>query len=112
GDAAPLPASQFWRSLAKDLQNWLAGKVIEARRPKPWERTVKWVRRHRTTTALIASLVLVAGLSFAAELFRRHALRQSRMARQSKFSEQVAKADSALLSGDTHEGLKALAQIV
>ncbi len=48
--------------LAADLGRFLSGEPIVARPVPAWERTVKWVRRHPVT----AALVLVSGLSLAA----------------------------------------------
>jgi WD40 repeat protein len=54
-------------ALANDLERWLRGEPIRARRSSPWERTLKWVRRHPAAAALLvvsalASLLLVAAL--------------------------------------------------
>jgi len=54
-------------ALAEELRRFLAGKPIRARPIGPWERVVKWARRHPAAAALVlvsslASLLLVAGL--------------------------------------------------
>ena len=51
--------------LADDLRRYLDGRPIRARRTPPWERGVKWVRRHPATATLIslaaaAIVILVA----------------------------------------------------
>jgi WD40 repeat protein/serine/threonine protein kinase len=47
------------QELADDLQRWLKNEPIRARRVRPWERLVKWVRRHPAP----AGLALVSGLA-------------------------------------------------
>src|SRR5207248_3122436 len=41
-------------ALADDLDRWLAGEPILARRSSAWERTQKWIRRRPAAAALIA----------------------------------------------------------
>jgi serine/threonine protein kinase len=48
------------QELADDLRRFLELKPIRARRPAPWDRVVKWTRRH---TALVASSVIVLVLA-------------------------------------------------
>jgi WD40 repeat protein/tRNA A-37 threonylcarbamoyl transferase component Bud32 len=52
-------------ALAEDLERWLAGVPIRARRTGAWGRTVKWVQRRPAIAALLGSVVLVAALGFA-----------------------------------------------
>jgi WD40 repeat protein/serine/threonine protein kinase len=54
-------------ALADDLERWLRGEPIRARRSTPWERTIKWARRRPAAAALAAVsaaavLVFLAGL--------------------------------------------------
>jgi WD40 repeat protein len=54
-------------ALANDLERWLAGEPIRARRSSAWERAVKWARRRPAVAALLAvsalaCLVVVAAL--------------------------------------------------
>jgi serine/threonine-protein kinase len=49
-------------ALAGDLERWLAGEPIQARRTGAWERAVKWARRRPAA----ASLVVVSGLAVLA----------------------------------------------
>jgi WD40 repeat protein/tRNA A-37 threonylcarbamoyl transferase component Bud32 len=50
--------------LAEDLDRWLRGEPINARRSGVWERARKWVRRRPAAAALLAvSAVAVAGLA-------------------------------------------------
>ncbi|HJT77030.1 MAG TPA: protein kinase, partial [Gemmataceae bacterium] len=44
--------------LADDLDRWLAGKPVRARRAGPWERALKWVRRRPALAGLLAVLAL------------------------------------------------------
>jgi WD40 repeat protein/tRNA A-37 threonylcarbamoyl transferase component Bud32 len=48
-------------ALAEDLERWLAGEPIRARKAGTRERVVKWVRRRPAVAALV-SLVVVVGL--------------------------------------------------
>jgi WD40 repeat protein/tRNA A-37 threonylcarbamoyl transferase component Bud32 len=54
-------------ALADDLERWLAGEPIRARRSNTWQRLVKWAKRRPAVAALLAfsclaSLLLVAAL--------------------------------------------------
>ena len=51
--------------LADDLDRYLDGQPIQARRTPAWELGVKWARRHPTTTTL-AAIGLAASLALAA----------------------------------------------
>ncbi len=64
-------------SLAEDLERWLAGVPIRARRTGAWERTVKWVQRRPAIAALLGSVVLVAALGFTGVVWQ---LRQTQEA--------------------------------
>src|SRR5262249_20265851 len=47
------------RDLADDLQAFEEGRPIRARRPGPWERSWRWLRRQRTSAVSAAVTVLV-----------------------------------------------------
>lgn len=47
-------------ALAEDLQHWLAGEPIQARRASTGERLLKWLRRHPLLSALWMALVCAA----------------------------------------------------
>ncbi len=46
-------------ALAEDLDRWLSGEPILARRSSTWERTLKWCRRKPVVAALTGTLVVV-----------------------------------------------------
>jgi WD40 repeat protein len=54
-------------ALAEDLERWLRGEPIRARRSGPWERAVKWARRRPAVAALLVTsllaLVALGGLA-------------------------------------------------
>ncbi len=52
-------------ALAEDLERWLAGEPIRARRAGAGERAVKWARRRPAVAGLLTAVVLVAGLGVA-----------------------------------------------
>jgi len=49
-------------ALAQDLERWLAGEPVLARRSSPWARAVKWARRKPALAALSALVVLVLAI--------------------------------------------------
>jgi serine/threonine protein kinase len=55
-------------ALADDLRAFLDGRPIQARRPTLWEQSARWLRKHRSsaalmgTTAAAAVLLMIAGL--------------------------------------------------
>ena len=51
--------------LAEDLRRFLDDRPIRARRIGPWERAVRWCRRNRAVSALLAALVVVFVAGFA-----------------------------------------------
>ncbi len=52
-------------ALAGDLEHWLAGEPVSARRESWWERGARWVRKHQVVTAAAAGGVLIALASLA-----------------------------------------------
>ena len=57
-------------ALADDLERFLAGKPIRARRTPAWERAAKWARRRPAAAALVAvGLFLAIGLAVAGERY-------------------------------------------
>jgi WD40 repeat protein len=60
------PARRYARAgdLAEDLRRFLAGKPIQARPIRAWERLAKWARRRPAVAALLALVIAVAALGF------------------------------------------------
>ena len=52
--------------LADDLDRWLEGKAVLARRPSPRERLTRWAHRHRFALRTAAVVVLIGTISLAA----------------------------------------------
>ena len=69
-------------ALARDLENYLTGRPVAARRPSAAYVLRKWVGRHRARAMIV---VLAAGLALAAGLYH-----QRQMARQRQRSEHAA----------------------
>lgn len=46
------------RELADDLQRFLMGQAIHARRPRVWEQTAKWAHRHPVWATLVCAIAL------------------------------------------------------
>jgi tetratricopeptide (TPR) repeat protein/tRNA A-37 threonylcarbamoyl transferase component Bud32 len=47
-------------ALADDLQRFIAGEPVKARRVRPWERAVMWARRRPAAAALVGVLLVIA----------------------------------------------------
>jgi tRNA A-37 threonylcarbamoyl transferase component Bud32/tetratricopeptide (TPR) repeat protein len=61
--------------LADDLERWLAGESVRARRAGRWVRAWKWVRRNPTLLALLAVVVLSAWAAVAGLVWHNGRLR-------------------------------------
>jgi serine/threonine protein kinase/Tfp pilus assembly protein PilF len=84
----PARRYQTAQEFADDLRRFLAEQPIQARRPTPQERAVKWLRRHPAgvRAALLAGVAIVAALAFSAVTFfreRNEARRSEDLAMQS-----------------------------
>jgi serine/threonine protein kinase/tetratricopeptide (TPR) repeat protein len=47
------------QELGIDLQNWISGEPISARRAGYWEQSVRWISRHRTAATGLASALVI-----------------------------------------------------
>ncbi len=72
-------------ALADDLRRFLAAEPIRARPTPVWERMLKWVRRHRTISAL-AGAAVVAAMTLAVVIGRDN-VRLKRLPRQASLAE-------------------------
>jgi tetratricopeptide (TPR) repeat protein len=95
-------------ALADDLGRYLSGEPIRARRTPPWERAVKWTRRHPTTAILLATAATVllglveAGIWYdhrTREQQRRESLRVASL--RTEADGEILKAQGVLARGDT-----------
>lgn len=67
------------RALAEDLKRYLEGVPVRARRTPPWERAVKWIRRHPILAAAAAVFLLaVAGAIGGLFAYQNHQLERTR----------------------------------
>lgn len=75
-DKSPEKRYRSAEGLAADLELWLEGVPIHARRVTTFERTIKWARRHRWLAALIGTaaaaliFILVGSVLFTSRLNR------------------------------------------
>jgi hypothetical protein len=58
-DKEPERRYESAEALAEDLENWLAGRPIQARPATLWERSRKWARREKTKAALVAAVAAI-----------------------------------------------------
>src|SRR5262249_21864492 len=65
-EKAPQKRYASAEALAEDLERWLSGEPIRARRSGVWERAYKWTRRRPAEAALLlaASLLVLGGTAF------------------------------------------------
>jgi tetratricopeptide (TPR) repeat protein len=70
-------------ALAEDLERFLAGEPILARRVTPWERVLKWTKRRPAVAALVlVTTAALAGLTAAGLLYQAGQARQEARERQ------------------------------
>jgi WD40 repeat protein len=78
-------------ALAEDLERWLAGEPIHARRSSVAERTVKWAKRRPAVAGLATLVVLVAGLGVSGVVWKwREALTKAAEEKSAKEEAQAA----------------------
>lgn len=65
-------------ALADDLDCWLAGKPVQARRAMPWERAWKWARRRPAMAGLVAVCVGAALTLVTLQFLNERSLRRER----------------------------------
>jgi serine/threonine protein kinase/WD40 repeat protein len=105
-------------ALADDLERWLAGKPILARRTSVWERSVKWVRRRPAVAALLAVISLAAcSLLIASWVFtvqvreqRIIAQKQEEIAQERTWYSLYEQARAERLLGNRSQSLQILAE--
>ena len=93
------------RELADDLRRFLEDKPIRAQRPTPWERVVKWARRHPSVvaaTSIVLALALV-GSSLATVLV----WREQGRTRRALAAESALRAQAVLREKDARRHLYA-----
>jgi eukaryotic-like serine/threonine-protein kinase len=89
-------------ALAEDLERWLAGEPILARRNSAWERARKWARRKPAAAALVAVIALaVPGLLAGGLLYQdqRARVAEKELGEHRRTEDVRAKAQAFLLQG-------------
>jgi WD40 repeat protein len=89
-------------ALAEDLERWLAGEPIMARRAGTAEHVVKWVRRRPAVAALMALAVLLAGSGLAGVLWQWQA---AEAARADALAKAAAEKDAKDRAVEAHQAL-------
>src|SRR5205823_1812579 len=82
--------------LADDLDRWLAGEPVKARRASQWERVRKWVRRRPAFAAFwgmtaLATVALLGGLVWHNQQLRAEAEKTARERDAARKSQRVAR---------------------
>ena len=99
------------QALQEDLERWLRGEPILARRITPAERFWKWVRRHPALAALLTTLMIVAVASAGAITWQwRRAEQGWSNVRQANSRLMLQRAEEHFASGDSSTALATLAR--
>ncbi|MBI2827076.1 MAG: serine/threonine protein kinase [Planctomycetia bacterium] len=85
--------------LAEDLDRFLAGRPILARRTRLWEKAYRWCRRNPAVTSLSALLFLVIAVGFAGVLWK---WRDAEAARRGEW---IARQESDARATEIRQGL-------
>lgn len=88
---APEERYQSAGELGRDLQRYLAGEPIAAKRDSSWYVFRKAIRRHRATAALVAmaAILVITVAAGSAVMYRREARLRHEAARQARIAEAV-----------------------
>jgi serine/threonine protein kinase len=108
---------QTARELADDLQRFLEGQPIWARRSATLKQLGRWCRRHQGSCVAIVACLLAVVMAVAGNLRTREALAEAEMAREAekKMSAEAARQDQEAANvygrlGDMHRRLKQAAE--
>ena len=85
--------------VADDLERFLKGQPVLARRTPALERGVKWARRHPTTTALATLALLVVVALAATGVWYQDVLRQRSKADNDRLARRLSEGTGTLLKG-------------
>nr|WP_303652880.1 protein kinase [Paludisphaera mucosa] len=97
--------------LAADLRRFLDGRPILARRPSPWKRVERWVRRHKPLAAALTLSLLLAAVGSAAVLSLSSRNRDlARIQRRAEYVRDVAQAGQHVRRNNLEEAVDILSR--
>jgi WD40 repeat protein/tRNA A-37 threonylcarbamoyl transferase component Bud32 len=98
-EKAPINRYRSAEALAEDLERWLAGEPIQAKRSSTWRRTIKWMRRRPAIAALTAVSLLAISLGLGLFLWQwRQTLTALEQAENNLYVVRIAFADREWLA--------------
>jgi WD40 repeat protein/tRNA A-37 threonylcarbamoyl transferase component Bud32 len=86
-------------ALADDLERWLRGEPIQARRTSTWERTVKWARRRPAVAALLLLVLLSTAAGLTGVLLQWQRAETARGEAEEKAAAEAQARGQAVLAG-------------
>lgn len=98
-------------ALADDLDRWLKGEPIQARRVRTWERTLKWVKRRPAVAALVfVSFVALLGQMAGSLWYNMRLEATLQDSRERLWQSQYEQARAERLAGNRQRSLDVLAE--
>ncbi len=99
-------------ALAEDLERWLRGEPIQARRVPAWERGILWARRNPVTAALTGAVALSLLLGACGVTWQwRQAVRERARTQEANIRVRLQRAEDHLNDGQGQLGLAMLAKL-
>jgi serine/threonine protein kinase len=85
-------------ALARDLERWLAGEPVQARRAAPWERLLKWSKRRPAAASLVgvSAAAVLALLILSGSLWQNAELRAAAVQSLDEAETKIRQADDEI----------------